>query len=178
MGDTYMQIYVQTVFAVKNRKVLIDLTWGENLYKYITGIVQNKGQKMLAINGMPNHIHFLIGMKPFCCFSDLVREIKKSSNSFVKENKFTTHPFNWQEGFGAFSHSQSQSDSVIGYIRNQKIHHQQKTFKKEYIELPDKFKVEYKNEYLFDWFEIKTDILINRCQHSIFFVQTNLKWKK
>ena len=93
MADTYSQIYIQTVFAVQNRNALIQSTWEEELYKYITGIVHNKGQKMLAINGTSNHIHFLIGMKPACCLSDLVREIKKSSNTFIKEKKFSLLEF-------------------------------------------------------------------------------------
>ncbi|OAV75128.1 Transposase IS200 like protein [Bacteroidales bacterium Barb7] len=102
MAGTFSQIYIQIVFAIKNRDSLINPTWETELYKYITGIVQNKGQKMLAINGTANHIHFLIGMKPTCCLSDLIREIKKSSNAFVKEKKFTKFNFQWQEGFGAF----------------------------------------------------------------------------
>jgi REP element-mobilizing transposase RayT len=101
---------------------LINPTWEEELFKYITGIVQNKGQKMLEINGSSNHIHFLIGMKPTCCLSDLVREIKKSSNSFVKEKRFTKFNFQWQEGFGAFSYSHSALDNVIRYIQKQKEH--------------------------------------------------------
>jgi len=94
MADTFSQIYIQVVFAVQNRNALINPKWEEELYKYITGIVQNKGQKMLAINGTSNHIHFFIGMKPTCCLSDLVREIKKSSNTFIKEKRFTN--FNFQ----------------------------------------------------------------------------------
>ena len=131
--STYTQIYVHIIFAVKGRDSLIQQVWEERLYKYITGIVQNKEQKMLAINGMPDHIHFLIGMKPTCCLSDVVREIKKSSNEFIKENNFTKFKFNWQGGFGAFSYSHSQLDDVIGYIKRQKAHHKKKTFKDEYI---------------------------------------------
>jgi putative transposase len=95
MADTFSQIYIQVVFAVQNRNALINPNWEEELYKYITGIVQNKGQKMLAINGTSNHIHFFIGMKPTCCLSDLVREIKKSSNAFIKEKKFMNFNFQW-----------------------------------------------------------------------------------
>ena len=153
MADTYTQIYIQVVFAVKGRSSLINHSWEEQLYKYITGIVQNKEQKMLAINGIPNHIHFLIGMKPTCCLSDLVREVKKSSNDFIKENKFCPLHFQWQSGFGAFSYNHSQLDNVIAYIMNQKEHHKKKTFKEEYIELLNKLNVEYKNEYLFEWIE-------------------------
>tara|TARA_R110000868_G_scaffold51890_3_gene164346 strand:- start:1787 stop:2245 length:459 start_codon:yes stop_codon:yes gene_type:complete len=151
--STYSQIYIQIVFAVKNRNALIANSWEEELYKYITGIVQNKGQKMLAINGMPDHIHILIGMKPSCCLSDLVREIKKSSNSFVKEKEFSKYKFEWQEGFGAFSYSHSSLDNVIEYINNQKEHHKKRSFKEEYINFLKKFNIEFKNEYLFEWIE-------------------------
>jgi REP element-mobilizing transposase RayT len=151
--STYSQIYIQVVFAVKNRQALISDDWEEELYKYITGIVQNKEQKMLAINGMPDHIHIFIGMKPSCCLSDLVREIKKATNSFINEKNFTKFKFEWQEGYGAFSYSQSSLDNVIGYIRNQKEHHKKRSFKEEYIDFLDKFNVEYKNEYLFQWIE-------------------------
>ena len=151
--STYSQIYIQIVFAVKGRENLIKPNWEESLYKYITGIVQNKGQKMLAINGMPDHIHLFIGMKPNCCLSDLVREIKKSSNSFIKENKFTPFNFSWQEGYGAFSYSHSQINDVCQYILNQKEHHKKKTFKEEYIDFLEKFAVEYNEQFLFDWTE-------------------------
>ena len=149
--STYSQIYIQVIFAVKGRDSLIHPEWEEKLYKYITGIVQNKEQKMLAINGMPNHIHFLIGMKPSCCLSDLVREIKKSSNSFINENKLSKFRFSWQEGFGAFSYSHSQLDNVIGYIMNQKEHHRKRTFKEEYIDFLHQFNVDYNEIYLFDF---------------------------
>src|SRR6266487_1095967 len=134
MPSTFTQIYIQVVFAVKGRQSLIKHEWEENVYRYITGIVQNKKQKMLAINGMPDHIHFLIGMKPTCCLSDLVREIKKSSNDFIKEKKFC-NGFYWQDGFGAFSYDHSQLNKVIAYIMNQKEHHCKRTFKEEYMEL-------------------------------------------
>ena len=149
--STYSQIYIQVVFAVKNRNALIDPAWDEKLYQYITGIVQGKGQKMIAINGVRDHIHLFIGMKPSCCLSDLVREIKKSSNTFIKEQKFTNYKFEWQEGFGAFSYSHSSIDQVAKYVMNQKEHHRKKTFKEEYLDFLEKFEVEYKPEYLFDW---------------------------
>ena len=151
--STYSQIYIQTIFAVKGRDSLIRPDWEERLYKYITGIVQNKGQKMLAINGIPNHIHFLIGMKPSCCLSDLVREIKKSSNEFINDSKLPKFKFSWQEGFGAFSYSHSQLDSVITYIMNQKEHHKKKTFKEEYTDFLKQFNVEYDEQYLFEWYD-------------------------
>jgi REP element-mobilizing transposase RayT len=153
MPGTFSQIYIQVVFAVQNRDYLIQPSWEEELYKYISGITKNKGQKMLAINGMPDHIHFLIGMKPSCCLSDLVREIKKSSNEFITEKKFSKFKFNWQEGFGAFSYSHSHVDSVIKYILNQKIHHKKRTFKAEYLDFLKKFDIEFKDEYLFNWID-------------------------
>ncbi|MBN1183007.1 MAG: IS200/IS605 family transposase [Bacteroidales bacterium] len=153
MSDTYSKIYIQTVFAVQNRDAIIKPDWEEELYKYITGIVQNKGQKMLSINGTNDHIHFLIGMKPTCCLSDLVREIKKSSNDFIKDKKFTRYNFKWQEGFGAFSYSHSQLGDVINYIKNQKDHHKKISFKEEYVSFLRAFELEFKNEYLFKWIE-------------------------
>lgn len=153
MPGTFSQIYIQVVFAVKGRQSLIHNSWEDDLYKYITGIVQNKEQKMLAINGMPDHIHFLIGMKPSCCLSDLVREIKKASNEFIKTKNFCPQKFNWQEGFGAFSYSHSNLDPVITYIRNQKEHHKKISFKEEYVEFLNKFEIEHKPEYLFEWIE-------------------------
>ena len=151
MANTYSQIYIQTVFAVQNRKALIHVSWEEELYKYITGIVQNKDQKMLSINGTSNHIHFLIGMKPTCCLSDLVREVKKSSNQFIKDNGFTNYKFQWQEGFGSFSYGHSQLPKVINYIEKQKEHHAKQSFKDEYLALLKAFEIEFKGEYLFDW---------------------------
>ena len=153
MPGTFSQIYIQIIFAVKNRNGLISPKWENELYKYITGIVQNKNQKMIAINGTKDHIHILIGMKPSCCLSDLVREIKKASNSFIKEEKLTNFKFEWQEGFGAFSYSQSALTDIVKYIENQKEHHKKNSFKDEYLGFLRKFNVEYKDEYLFHWLD-------------------------
>ena len=151
MGDVFSQIYMHIVFAVQNRNSLIGGEWESELYKYITGIVQNRGQKMLAINGTSDHIHILIGMKPSCCLSDLIREIKKSSNEFIKDKRFTKFRFQWQEGYGVFSYNHSNLGNVIEYIDKQKEHHKKKTFKEEYEEILHKFEIEYKQEYLFKW---------------------------
>ncbi|MBK9582411.1 MAG: IS200/IS605 family transposase [Saprospiraceae bacterium] len=153
MAGTFSQIYIQVVFAVKGRECVIHTSWEEELYKYISGIVRNKGQKMLAINGMPDHLHFIIGMKPSCCLSDLVREIKKSSNDFINEKKFSKYKFSWQEGYGAFSYSHSALDNVIQYVNNQKEHHRKISFKEEYKEFLEKFEVEFREKYLFEWLE-------------------------
>ena len=157
MANTYSQIYIQIVFAVQNRDALIQPDWETELYKYITGTVQNKGQKMLAINGTSNHIHFFIGMKPSCCLSDLVREIKKSSNTFIKEKNFSKFHFQWQEGFGAFSYGHSQLTDIIHYIENQKTHHKKQTFKEEYLAFLKAFDIDFKDEYLFQWFDEEFD---------------------
>jgi len=153
MPGTFSQIYIQIVFAVQNRNALINLLWEERLYQYITGIVQKKDQKMIAINGMPDHIHLFIGMKPSCCLSDLVREVKKSSNNFINDNQLSKYKFDWQEGYGAFSYGQSQIDVVAKYILNQKKHHRKQSFKEEYIQFLEKFNIEYQDKYLFDWLE-------------------------
>jgi REP element-mobilizing transposase RayT len=155
MPGTFSQIYIHVVFAVKQRDCLIHSSWEEELYKYFTGIVINKEQKMLAINGMPDHIHFLIGMKPSCCISDLVREIKKSTNGFINDRKLTKIKFQWQEGYSAFSCSHFSLDNVIKYIMNQKEHHAKKSFMEEYVEFLERFQIEYKSEYLFEWIERK-----------------------
>jgi REP element-mobilizing transposase RayT len=153
MPGTFSQIYIQIVFAVKGRDSLIQKDWEERLYQYITGIVKAKDQKLLAINGISNHIHIFIGMKPSCCLSDLVREIKKSSNVFVKENKLSKFKFSWQEGYGAFSYSHSQIDNVVKYVMNQKEHHRKVSFKDEYIDFLKKFEIEHDEKYLFEWID-------------------------
>ena len=108
---------------------------------------------MLAINGMPDHLHFFMGMKPSCRLSDLVREVKKSSNEFINDNKLSKFNFNGQEGYGSFSYSHSQIDDVIKYIQNQKKHHQRKSFHEEYIDLLNKFQIDYDTRYLFQWMD-------------------------
>ena len=153
MPGTFSQLYIQIVFAVKGRHSLISEQWEDELYKYITGIITNKDQKLLAINGMPDHIHILIGMKPSCCLSDLVREVKKASNEFVNKKGFLRSRFEWQEGYGAFSYSHSALDNVIQYIQNQKEHHKKRSFRDEYKEFLMKYRIEHKDEYLFNWIE-------------------------
>lgn len=152
MGDTYVQAYFHLVFAVKNRKALIQKSWKDKLEKYITGIIQNNGHKLIAIGSMPDHIHIFIGYNLNQKIPVLVEEIKTSSDHFIKENRFTSFKFNWQKGYGAFTHSHSQIDTIAKYIMNQEKHHHKKTFSEEYIEMLKNFQVAYKNEYLFDFF--------------------------
>ena len=154
MANTYTQIDIQIVFAVKGRQSLIQKSWKEELYMYITGIVQNHNHKMLRINGMPDHVHIFIGYNPTHPLPKLVEEIKTSSNSFFKEKRFTPYQFTWQAGYGAFSYGRSQRSSVINYIEKQEEHHRKKTFREEYIEMLQKFEVEYKDEYLFEFLDV------------------------
>lgn len=153
MAGLYSQIYIQVVFSVKGRQSMISYKWEEELYKYITGVITEKDQKLLAINGMPDHIHILIGMRPSCRLSDLVREIKKASNKFINEKKFTKTKFQWQEGYGAFSYSHSAFGNVITYINNQKEHHRKITFREEYLNFLRKFEIEFKDDYLFEFYD-------------------------
>lgn len=151
MANTYTQIYIQVVFAVQHRQNLINKDKKEELHKYITGIIRNKNQKLFAINSMPDHVHIFIGVKPSMALSDLVRDIKNNSSTFINEKKWVMGKFNWQKGFGAFSYGHSQIDTVVKYIQNQESHHAKKTFKEEYLEILKKFNVEYDDKYLFDW---------------------------
>jgi REP element-mobilizing transposase RayT len=153
MANTYTQIYIQVVFAVQGRYNMIRKEHKEELNKFITGIIRNKKQKLIAINNMPDHAHIFIGMKPSIALSDLVRDIKNNSSTFINEKKWVRRKFNWQEGFGAFSYGHSQMDAVVKYIQNQEEHHARKTFKEEYLELLKRFHVEYDEKYLFKWVE-------------------------
>jgi putative transposase len=153
MSNTYSQIYIQIVFAVNGRENLISKNNREELHKYITGIVQNRDQKMLSIFCMPDHIHLLVSIKPSIAISDLVRDVKSGSSKFINEQNWINGKFNWQEGFGAFSYSKSQIDSVIQYILNQEEHHKKTTFKEEYFDFMKKFEIDYEEKYLFEWIE-------------------------
>jgi len=149
MPNTYTQIHLQFVFAVKYRKAMIHASWKEELHKYITGIVQAHNHKLLAINSMPDHIHILIGMRPTQSISDLMQDIKSNSSKWINEKGFSERKFYWQEGYGAFSYSLSHVQNVINYILNQEEHHRKKSFQEEYIEFLDLFEVEYDARFVF-----------------------------
>ena len=153
MANTYTQIYIHIVFAVQGRQSLIPASRREELFKYITGIVKKRGQKLIAINGMADHVHVFVGMKPTVAVSDLVRDIKAGSSGFINEKRWIPGRFNWQEGFGAFSHSHSEIDRVVRYIQQQEEHHRKKTFREEYLQVLNDFAVEYDNRYLFTWID-------------------------
>ncbi len=153
MPNTYTQLYIQIVFAVKGRPNLIPKQHREELHKFISGIVQKRKQKLLSIFCMPDHTHILVGLTPDISISDLARDIKAGSSKFINDNNWFQGKFNWQEGFGAFSYSRSQIDTVIKYILNQEEHHKKKTFKEEYLDFLKKFEIEYDEKYLFEWIE-------------------------
>ena len=153
MANTYTQIYIHVVFAVQGRQNLIPKQHKEELHKYIAGIIRNKGQKLIAINSMPDHIHLFIGLKPNMALSDLVRDVKNNSSKFMNTRKWFRGKFRWQEGFGAFSYARSQLSTVANYIMNQEEHHSRKTFKDEYVKMLKAFDVEFDSKYLFQWIE-------------------------
>ncbi len=153
MPRTFSQIYIQVVFAVQGRHNLIDKKWQEDLYKYISGIITNKGQKLIIVNGASDHIHVFIGLKPSMAISDLVRDIKNNSSNFINKNKLVKGKFAWQESFGVFSYSHSHINQVYNYILNQEKHHHKKSFKEEYTEFLQKFEIDYDEKHLFDWIE-------------------------
>ena len=153
MPNTYSQIYIQTVFAVDGRLSLIRPEFKEELYKYITGIVRNQRQKLIAINGMSDHVHILIGLRPAMALADLVREIKADSSDFINRKKWVRGRFNWQEGYGAFSYGHSQLYTVIRYINNQEQHHRRRTFKDEYLTWLRKFDVPFEEKYMFKFID-------------------------
>ena len=151
MADTFSQIYIHLVFSVKGRQNIIHKTWREELFKYVSGIIKGRDQKVFAIGGMPDHIHILISLRPNYLVSELVNSVKTNSSKWINSKGFIKGKFNWQEGYGAFSYGQSQLDHVIQYINNQELHHQRKSFKEEYIELLEKFNIKFDEKYLFDW---------------------------
>jgi len=153
MANTYSQVYLQFVFAVKGRQCLIPLNCNYELQKYITGIIQNRKQKMLAINNVPDHIHLLVGFGTTMSISDFMEEVKAISSKFINEKGWIKGKFEWQRGYGVFSYSHSQINNVIKYIAKQQEHHKKQTFKDEYLEFLKKFVIEYDEKYLFGWIE-------------------------
>ena len=149
MANTYTQLHIHFVFAVKYRAAMIQPPWENLIHKYITGIVQNNGHKLLAINSVPDHLHMFVGLNPKQSISEMMRQVKGDSSEFVNKNALTKTKFYWQEGYGAFSNSHSQMDSVVKYIINQKAHHQKKSFTEEYIGMLNDYRVEFDEKYIF-----------------------------
>jgi len=153
MAGTFSQIYIQYVFTVKGRENLLQKPWRDEVFKYIAGIIKGKNQKPIIVNGVADHVHIFVGLNPSMSISDLVRDIKNNSSNFINEQKFIKGKFAWQEGYGAFSYAHSQIENVYQYIANQEGHHKKKSFKEEYLEFLQKFDIDYKPEYLFEFYE-------------------------
>lgn len=153
MAGTFSQIYIQVVFAVRGRENLLSPAWRYDIFEYMAGILRAKQQKPIIVNGMADHIHLFVGMKPNVCLADLVRDVKNNSSKRINERKLVRGKFEWQEGYGAFSYSQSHVKRVYDYILNQEKHHQKLTFRQEYEAMLKKFNVEYEDKYLFDWID-------------------------
>ena len=148
MANSYTQVHIQFVFAVKYRQALIHRDWQERLHAYITGIFQGNQHKMLQINSMPDHIHMFIGMRPHQSISSLMQNVKSESSKWIKTENLA-QSFAWQEGYGAFSYSKSQVDDVIRYIQNQEIHHKKESFLEEYRKFLTAFEVDWDEQYIF-----------------------------
>ena len=147
---TFSQVYLHFIFAVKFRDGLLLKTFQDEVYRYIAGIVQNNGHKLISVGGMPDHIHILVGMKPNQSVADLVNKVKSNSSKFINEKRFLPVRFEWQRGYGVFSYSRSQLNQVVHYIQNQEAHHKKKSFRAEYVEFLEKFQVEFDEKFLFN----------------------------
>jgi len=151
MAGTFSQIYIHYVFAVKGRENLLHKPWRDEVFKYISGIIKGKNQKPIILNGVEDHVHVFVGLKPAMCISDLARDIKNNSSNFINQQRFLKGKFSWQEGYGVFSYAHSQIDNVYQYIVSQEEHHRKKNFKEEYIDFLKRFEIEYDEKYLFQW---------------------------
>ncbi len=149
MANTFTQIHIHTVFAVQNRMSQINKSWQERLYKYIISIIQKHGHKVLAIGGMPDHIHILFGFRPTQALSNLIQEVKRDSSEWINKERLITGRFSWQEGYGAFSYSKSHISQVANYIETQETHHSKKTFLEEYKKILNDFDLKYDERYIF-----------------------------
>ena len=153
MANTYTQIYIQYVFSVKNRETMILPEYNEKLQKYISGIIANRKSKILAINNMPDHIHILISQHPSISISKMAQKIKNNSSKMINDEKWFSHKFGWQTGYGAFSYGKTQTKAVKEYIFNQQEHHKQHTFKEEYLKLLEIFEIDFDEKYVFEFFD-------------------------
>ena len=153
MANTYSQITIHAVFAVKKREAFITKEWRDELHKYISGIITTKGGKSLAVGGWNDHVHILFGLPVNISISDFMSAVKASSSGWINNNSFIKGKFEWQSGYGAFSFSRSHRDIVINYIMNQEEHHKTKTFKEEYLKMLNDFDVKHEEKYLFEFFE-------------------------
>lgn len=153
MANTYTQINIHAIFSIKRRENKIQSHFQDQLFKYISGILNNNKQYALAVNGYKDHVHLFFEMHPTIALSDIIRIVKSSSSKWVNENRFIAGKFNWQEGYGAFSYSHSQRDTVIKYITEQEKHHREKTFREEYLDLLRKFEIPFNDHYVFEFYD-------------------------
>jgi putative transposase len=153
MANTYTQISIHVVFAVKGRQNLLTDNFRKDLFRYISGILNNMGQYSLAVNGSKDHVHVFFELSPTKALCDIMRDVKSNSSKWINDHKLVAGKFAWQEGYGGFSYSRSQRDHVINYIVNQEKHHTKTTFREEYQELLRKFEIEFKDEYVFEFYE-------------------------
>lgn len=150
MANTYHQMYIQTVFAVKYREAIIDITWKHDLFAVIGNLINETGCKTLIVNGVEDHVHCFLGLRPSVSISDIMKNAKAKSSKWINENRLAPHRFEWQEGYGAFSYSRSHIGAVSRYIQNQEAHHRKKTFLEEYVNMLKKFEIAYDARYIFD----------------------------
>lgn len=153
MAGTYSQLYIQVVFAVKGRQNLLCKDWRTEVFKYMCGIIRNKGHKPIIVNGVSDHVHAFVGLKPAMALSDLVRDVKNNSTNFINDHAWIKSKFCWQEGYGAFSYSHSQIETVYNYVLNQEEHHNRQTFEDEYLDFLRDFEIEHDVRYLFEWLD-------------------------
>ncbi|MBX9784673.1 MAG: IS200/IS605 family transposase [Chitinophagaceae bacterium] len=149
MANTYHQIYLQTVFAVKYRNAVIDKAWKQTLFGVIGNLINETNCKTIIVNGVEDHVHCFLGLKPVVSVSELMKTVKAKSSKYINDHSLTKERFEWQEGYGVFSYSQSSVDKVFKYIQNQEAHHKKQTFRDEYLDLLNRFKVEYDEQYIF-----------------------------
>jgi len=153
MANTYRKFYIHIVFAVKNRQALLEKSWRHLVFKYISAVINRRGHFSLAVNGVQDHIHIFLDFNGKELIEDLVREIKKSSNAFIRNNNLCASKFEWQSGYGVFSYSYKQKDMIIKYVLNQEEHHKKQTFRQEYINALKSYEVDYNSKYVFDFLE-------------------------
>ncbi|AWK03500.1 IS200/IS605 family transposase [Flavobacterium crocinum] len=150
MANTYHQIYIQVVFAVKYRDALIEEKWRSKLLGVIGNLINETGCKTIIVNGVEDHVHCLLGLKPTITISELMKTVKAKSSKYINDNTLTKSKFSWQEGYGVFSYSQSQIDSVYKYIQNQNEHHKKQSFNEEYLNFLNKFSIQYDENFIFE----------------------------
>jgi putative transposase len=151
--DTYTQIYIHLVFAVKSRDMALNSSTRHRVFEYLSGTLTNMKHKSIIVNGVSNHVHVFYGMNPKISISDTVNDLKRSSTLFINQNGLCKFNYAWQDGYGGFSYSKSQIQDVYSYVRDQEIHHKKKTFREEYLDLLKDFEIEYNEKYLFDFLD-------------------------